>query len=151
MAWQPHVTVAVVVEQAGKFLLVEEESVVFDHAVYNQPAGHVEQGETLIAAAQREALEETGWDVEPTALLGIYTYTPPSDKDTTYYRFCFIATALQWHEQALDEGIIRAVWLTPEELIASGRARSPLVLQCIQDYLRGQSLPLSSIYEHPVT
>ena len=149
MSWQPHVTVAVVVERAGKFLLVEEKSLSCDYDVYNQPAGHVEHGETLVAAAQREALEETGWEVEPTALLGIYTYTPPSDLNTTYYRFCFIAQALQHHDQPLDDGIIQAVWLTPDELTASGRARSPLVSQCINDYLRGQSFPLSALYEHP--
>lgn len=147
--WQPHVTVAVIVERQGKFLLVEEETLASHLDVYNQPAGHVEQGETLIEAAKREALEETGFEVEPTALLGLYTYTPENTPNVTYYRVCFIAKAIHHYERPLDEGIIRAVWLTLDELIASERARSPLVIQCIKDYLNGQSFPLSAIYEHP--
>lgn len=148
MTWQPHVTVAVIVEREGTFLLVEEETITSHVDVYNQPAGHVEQGETLIEAAKREALEETGWDVEPTALLGIYTYTPEHSPETTYYRVCFIAKALHHYERPLDEGIIRAIWIGLEELEASQRARSPLVIQCIKDYQKGQSFPLSAIYEH---
>jgi len=147
--WQAHVTVAVIVEREGKFLLVEEETLASHLDVYNQPAGHVEQGETLIEAAKREALEETGFEVEPTALLGLYTYTPETTPDVTYYRVCFIADAIHHYERPLDEGIIRAVWLTLEELITTERARSPLVIQCIKDYLNGQSFPLSAIYEHP--
>lgn len=147
--WQAHVTVAVIVEREGKFLLVEEETLASHLDVYNQPAGHVEQGETLIEAAKREALEETGFEVEPTALLGLYTYTPETTPDVTYYRVCFIADAIHHYERPLDEGIIRAVWLTLDELIATERARSPLVIQCIKDYLNGQSFPLSAIYEHP--
>ncbi|PTQ89195.1 ADP-ribose pyrophosphatase YjhB (NUDIX family) [Agitococcus lubricus] len=150
MTWQPHVTVAVVVERDGKFLLVEEETLSSHVDVYNQPAGHVEQGETLIVAAKREALEETGWEVEPTHLLGVYTYTPPNSPDMSYYRFCFIAKAIHHYERPLDEGIIRAVWLTLDELIATERARSPLVIQCIRDYLKGQAYPLALIYEHPI-
>lgn len=149
--WQPHVTVAVIVERDGKFLLVEEEILDSHVDVYNQPAGHVEHNETLIEAAKREALEETGFEVEPIALLGIYTYTPPNKPDTTYYRVCFIAKAIHHYERPLDEGIIRAVWLTLDELVTSNRARSPLVIKCIQDYLRGQSFPLSAIYEHPTS
>lgn len=149
--WQSHVTVAVIVEREGKFLLVEEDILESHEDVFNQPAGHVEKGETLIEAAKREALEETGFEVEPTALLGIYTYSPPHKPDTTYYRICFIAQAIHHYERPLDEGIIRAVWLTLDELIATNRARSPLVVKCIQDYLRGQSFPLSAIYEHPTS
>lgn len=147
--WQAHVTVAVIVEREGKFLLVEEETLTSHLDVFNQPAGHVEQGETLIDAAKREALEETGFEVEPTALLGLYTYTPENKPNVTYYRVCFIAKAIHHYERPLDEGIIRAVWLTLDELIATERARSPLVIQCIKDYLNGQSFPLSAIYEHP--
>ena len=147
--WQAHVTVAVIVEREGKFLMVEEEILDHHEDVYNQPAGHVEKGETLIEAAKREALEETGFEVEPIALLGLYTYTPEKTPDTTYYRVCFIANAIHHYERPLDEGIIRAVWLTLDEIISSERARSPLVIQCIKDYLRGQSFPLSAIYEHP--
>lgn len=123
--WQSHVTVAVIVERDGKFLLVEEDILESHEDVFNQPAGHVEKGETLIEAAKREALEETGFDVEPTALLGLYTYSPPLKPDTTYYRVCFIAQAIHHYERPLDEGIIRAVWLTLDELIATNRARSP--------------------------
>jgi 8-oxo-dGTP pyrophosphatase MutT (NUDIX family) len=151
MSWQPHVTVAVIVEREGSFLLVEEETIASHEDVFNQPAGHVEQAETLIEAAKREALEETGWDVEPTALLGIYTYTPEHTPDATYYRVCFIAKALHHYERPLDTGIIRAVWMTLDELEASRRARSPLVIKCIKDYLTGQSFPLSAIYEHPAS
>lgn len=147
--WQAHVTVAVIVEREGKFLLVEEETLTSHLDVFNQPAGHVEQGETLIDAAKREALEETGFEVEPTALLGLYTYAPENTPNVTYYRVCFIAKAIHHYERPLDEGIIRAVWLTLDELIATERARSPLVIQCIKDYLNGQSFPLSAIYEHP--
>ena len=148
MTWQPHVTVAVVVEREGRFLLVEEMTPGNDQPVLNQPAGHVERGETLVQAACREALEETGWHVEPTAFLGLYTYTPPTDPDCTYYRACFIAQTLKHEGRSLDTGIIRAVWLTPDELESSGRARSPLVIRCVRDYLEGRSLPLSAIYEH---
>lgn len=150
-SWQPHVTVAVIVERDGKFLLVEEEILDSHVDLYNQPAGHVERNETLIEAAKREALEETGFDVEPTALLGLYTYTPPNNADISYYRVCFIANAIHHYERPLDEGIIRAVWLTLDELVASNRARSPLVIKCIQDYLAGQSFPLSAIYEHSLS
>ena len=151
MSWMPHVTVATVVERAGRFLLVEEHSPSISHLVINQPAGHVEAGETLVEAAIRETLEETGWHVCPTAFLGLYTYSPPSKPDSTYDRMGFLAEALS-HEpdRPLDTGIERAVWLTPDELLATARARSPLVLRCIEDAQRGQSFPLDLIYEHPL-
>ena len=126
MTWQPHVTVAVIVEREGTFLLVEEETIASHVDVYNQPAGHVEQGETLIEAAKREALEETGWDVEPTAL-PVFTLTPEHTPETTYYRVCFIAKALHHYERPLDEDIIRAVWIGLEELEASQRAQTSIV------------------------
>ncbi|MEC7119455.1 MAG: NUDIX hydrolase [Pseudomonadota bacterium] len=151
MSWMPHVTVATVVEQAGRFLLVEEESPSYSHLVINQPAGHVEAGETLIEAAIRETLEETGWLVQPTALLGLYTYTPPNSPNSTYYRICFLAQA-QSHdpERTLDTGIHHASWLTLDELADTGRARSPLVLRCIEDAQAGRQFPLDLIYEHPL-
>lgn len=148
MPWAPHVTVAVVIEREGRFLLVEERAEA-ERIVYNQPAGHVEKGESLEQAACREALEETGWDVKLTGVLGLYVYPSPHDADTTYYRVCYRAEAVTHHpERALDEGIIAAVWLTPEELAASGQARSPLVPRCIADYLAGRQFPLDLIYEH---
>lgn len=148
-AWSAHVTVATVIQKDERFLLVEEYSEGFAHPVYNQPAGHVEAGETLIQAALRETLEETAWQVEITGFLGIYTYTPPMFPDRTYFRFCFLASAIIDTAQPLDEGIIQAIWLTLDELQNSGRARSPLVIKAIQDALSGQKYPLSMIYEHP--
>ncbi|WP_406564522.1 NUDIX hydrolase [Acinetobacter qingfengensis] len=149
MSWSAHVTVATVVQQDGRFLLVEEHSEGFSHPVYNQPAGHVEAGETLIEAALRETLEETAWQVKITDFLGIYTYTPPMFPDRTYFRFCFLAKALQNTQQSLDQDILQAVWLSFDELQNSGRARSPLVLQAIQDTIAGQKYPLNIIHEHP--
>lgn len=151
MSWAAHVTVATIVEREGRFLLVEEHSPSASHLVINQPAGHVEAYETLIEAAIRETLEETGWHVQPTALLGLYTYTPPSNPECTYYRVCLLADALHHDaERPLDTGIEQAIWLTPDELNETGRARSPLVLRCIQDAQRGRSFPLDLIYEHPL-
>lgn len=149
-AWQPHVTVATIVQDENRFLLVEEHNEAVSHLVINQPAGHVEANETLIDAAIRETLEETGWTVEITGLLGIYTYTPPSMPNDTYYRFCFLANALSHDAQRpLDTGIERAVWLTLDELEQTGRARSPLVIRCIQDALQGKRYPLDMIFEQP--
>lgn len=148
MSWEPHVTVAVVVEREGRFLLVEEIND-RDMPVFNQPAGHVEQGETLEQAAVREAREETGWHVALTAFLGLYVYTPPHKPDLTYYRACFLADAItHFPEQALDTGILQAVWLTLDELADTGRLRSPLVLKCVQDAVAGQRFPLALVHEH---
>ena len=147
--WTPHVTVATVVEKDGHFLFVEEHSEGVTHTVFNQPAGHVESVETLIQAAIRETLEETGHTVEIDALLGIYTYTPPMFPDRTYYRFCFLAHSVNVDLNApLDTGIVRAVWMNLDELQETARARSPLVTKAIQDALSGQRFPLSLIYEH---
>lgn len=147
--WTPHVTVATVVEKDGRFLFVEEHTEGVTHTVFNQPAGHVESGETLIQAAIRETLEETGHTVEIDALLGIYTYTPPMFPDRTYYRFCFLAQSVNVDLNAtLDTGIVRAVWMSLDELQETARARSPLVTKAIQDALSGQRFPLSLIYEH---
>ena len=148
-AWTAHVTVATVVEKDGKFLFVEEQTEGVTHTVFNQPAGHVEADETIIEAAIRETLEETGHTVEINHLLGIYTYTPPMFPDRTYYRFCFLAQSIEHDVNAiLDTGIVAAVWMTLDELIESARARSPLVIKAIQDALSGQKYPLSLIYEH---
>lgn len=148
-AWTAHVTVATVVQREDRFLLVEEHSEGFSHTVFNQPAGHVEAGETLIQAAMRETLEETAWRVEVTDLLGIYSYTPPMFSDRTYYRFCFLANALEDTQQALDDGIVQAHWMTLDELQLSARARSPLVIRAIEDALAGKKYPVDLIYEHP--
>lgn len=149
-AWTAHVTVATVVEKNGKFLFVEEYSEGISHSVFNQPAGHVEAGETLVDAAIRETKEETGHDVEIDHLLGVYTYTPPMFPDRTYFRFCFLAHVIEEHPNAkLDTGIIQAVWMSFDELQNSARARSPLVIKVLEDTIKGQKFPLSLIYEHP--
>ena len=110
MTWQPHITVATIIEDNGRFLMVEE--LKNGRAVLNQPAGHLDPHETLTEAAIRETLEETGWDVEATGIVGIYLYTAPSN-GVTYQRVCFIAKALKHHpDYQLDEGILRARWLT---------------------------------------
>ncbi|WP_207883136.1 NUDIX hydrolase [Pseudomonas sp. 30_B] len=145
MRWLAHVTVATIVEDQGRFLLVEEMSA-DKKQVFNQPAGHLEANETLIEAAVRETLEETGWDVELTAVTGIYLYTAPSN-GVTYQRVCFAARPLRHHpERALDDGILGARWMTRDELAAQPeRWRSHLVLRCIDDYLKGERFPLMLI------
>ncbi|MBP0049160.1 NUDIX hydrolase [Marinobacterium sp. AK62] len=146
MRWTPHATVACIVEREGRFLLVEE--MANGERVYNQPAGHLEEGETFIDAARREALEETGWIVEPEALLGLYTYYAPAN-GVTYHRFCFVARAIREVPNAkLDDGIIAAHWLTRDEIeTLKPRLRSKLVTDCIDDYLRGTRYPLDVIQE----
>jgi ADP-ribose pyrophosphatase YjhB (NUDIX family) len=146
--WKPNVTVAAVIERDGRFLLVEEET--DDGIRFNQPAGHLDQGESLIAACSREALEETAWHFRPTALVGVYQWPRPrktAETDVTYLRFAF-AGELGDEEigRPLDDGILRAVWLTPTEIAASReRHRSPLILQCVQDWLAGRRFPLDLI------
>lgn len=126
--------------------MVKEES--GDQIVYNQPAGHVEKQETLQAAALRETLEETGWHVELTALLGIYHYTS-SANDVTYIRHCFIARALHRDDHAvLDPDIIEAMWLSEDEILQNReQLRSPIVLQAIEHYREGIKYPLAVINE----
>jgi len=142
MRFTPHVTVATIVEDQGRFLMVEETA--GGRAVFNQPAGHLEADESLMQAAIRETLEETGWDVELTAVTGIYLYTAPSN-GVTYQRVCFAAKALQQRDNyQLDDGIIGPQWLTRAELAAQPeRLRSELVLRCIDDYLGGERFPLA--------
>ena len=142
--WKPNVTVAALMERDGRFLLVEEET--DDGIRFNQPAGHLDEGESLIEACSREALEETAHAFTPTELVGIYQWPRPQG-DITYLRFAF-AGKVGAHETArqLDTGILRAVWLTPEEIEAcTGRHRSPLVLQCVRDWLAGRRFPLDVI------
>ncbi|NVK41209.1 MAG: NUDIX hydrolase [Oceanospirillaceae bacterium] len=150
MCWTPHATVATIVERDGRFLLVEEIS--DGQRVINQPAGHVEEHETILAAAVRETLEETRWHVVPEHLVGLYTYRAPSN-GVTYYRFCYTARALSEDPTArLDSDIVRAIWLTREELAARHeQLRSPLVLRCIDDYLAGRRFPLDFVVEHSET
>lgn len=142
--WKPNVTVAALMERDGKFLLVEEETA--EGVRFNQPAGHLDEGESLVAACAREAMEETAYHFAPSELVGIYQWPRPQG-DITYLRFAF-AGKVGAHETArqLDTGILRAVWMTPEEIAACAeRHRSPLVLQCVQDYLAGRRFPLELI------
>jgi 8-oxo-dGTP pyrophosphatase MutT (NUDIX family) len=149
MSWPPHITVACIIEKNSKFLMVEELS--NDELVYNQPAGHLEPNETLYDAAIRETYEETGWHVKPTHVLGISKYTSP-ESGVIYYRITFIAEALKHDITAtLDEGIIKAVWLSYDELASTpAKLRSPLVLKNIEQYLTGQRYPLTLI-DDPLT
>jgi len=145
--WTPHATVATIVVRDDRFLMVEEISA--GEAVFNQPAGHIEAGETIEAAAIRETLEETGWHVTISGLLGLYTYTAPAN-GITYHRYCLIGEAINHDPDAeLDEGMIGPQWLTIEELRASDRLRSPMVLTCMEDYISGRHYPLDVIIEHP--
>ncbi|HZV63042.1 MAG TPA: NUDIX hydrolase [Methylophilaceae bacterium] len=144
MIWKPNTTVAAIIEQHGKFLLVEEETA--DGIRLNQPAGHLEDGESLLEAVAREALEETAYHFQPQHLLGIYQWRRP-DKEVTYLRFAFTGLATGPDKnRALDDGIIRAVWMSADEIRRCRTMhRSPQVLTCIEHYLAGQRFPLSAI------
>ena len=141
----PHITVATVVEKEGRFLFVEEHAE--KRKVLNQPAGHLEMDESLIQAAIRETLEETGWDVEISHIVGIYLYTAANN--VTYQRICFAGQALAKRESyVLDEGIIGPVWLSRDELLDKRDMwRSPLVLRSIDDYLNGCRASLDILKE----
>lgn len=142
--WKPSVTVAALVERDGRFLVVEEETA--NGLRFNQPAGHLDEGESLLAACVREALEETGCHVTPEALVGVYQWTVPAG-DITYLRFAFACRLDRIEaDRALDAGIVAAHWLTLDELRATqARHRSPLILQCVEDWLAGRRLPLDTI------
>ena len=140
--WQPDVTVATVVVAEGRLLCVEER--VNGRLVLNQPAGHLEPDESLQDAALRETREETGWDVRLTGFLGAYQWKAP-ETGRHYLRFAFAAEPVR-HDPArpLDDGIVRALWMTPQELLdARDRHRSPLVWQVVADHLAGHRFPLS--------
>lgn len=149
--WKPSVTVAAIIERNGQFLLVEE--MTGDGLRFNQPAGHLEPDETLLQAVVRETLEESAHDFTPTALIGTYlsrSFSTRSGAAVTYLRFAFCGTVGEAHDQPLDTGVLRAVWMTPEEIRAcEARHRSPLVLQCVTDYLAGARAPLSLVNTHP--
>ncbi len=154
--WKPSVTVAAVMERDGRYLLIEEHTP--EGLRLNNPAGHLEPGESLVQACAREAVEETAHAFTPDALVGVYlarfqrpTATDPTEQDVTYLRFAFTGTVglLQSNRQ-LDEGIVRVCWLSVEEVRASvDRHRSPLVLQCIEDHARHQRHPLTLLHTHP--
>ncbi len=147
--WKPSVTVAAIIEQSGQFLLVEEHTP--EGIKLNNPAGHLDPGESLAEACAREALEETTHLFRPTALLGIYQsrfQRPTTGEDISYLRFAFCGElGAQQVGRSLDQGIIRTVWLSPDEIRAShAQHRSPMVLRCLEDYLAGHRFPLSMVY-----
>ena len=139
--WRPSVTVAAVIERQGKFLFVQEK--VDGRLVLNQPAGHLDPGESLVAACRREVLEETAHRFEPTGLVGIYRWHYAA-KDVTFLRFCFFGK-LEGTDASreLDREIVSLEWLTPDELKhRKAEHRSPLVQKCVEDFLSGRNFPL---------
>ncbi len=146
MQWTPHATVATIVEDRERFLLVHEEA--DGKPVYNQPAGHLEDRETLAAAAVRETLEETRWEIRLSAVVGVYLYRSPAN-GITYLRTCYAAVPVREHtDRTLDPGIIEAVWLTFGEiqgLDERGLLRSPMVMRSIGDYVAGRNHPLDVV------
>lgn len=148
MPWKPELTVAAVVAQAGRFLIVEER--VARHPVFNQPAGHVEDGETLIDAVVRETLEETAWHFVPEFVVGIYLWTNPAS-GRSYLRVAFGGSADR-HDAArgLDSGILRTHWFSRSQLLAhANRMRSPLVMRCVDDWLAGARFSLTLLNQLP--
>jgi len=147
--WKPHVVVAAVIEQDGKFLLVEERTE--SGILFNQPAGHLEEGESLLDAVRREVFEETAHHFEPEALLGVYRWRHPNRPERTYLRFAFTGYVTGYDPTApLDEGILRTVWLSAEEIAAlRHRHRSPLLMDCLHDYQAGHRFPLELLTDYP--
>ena len=139
--WQPSVTVAAVIERDGKFLLVEEQ--IYGRLVLNQPAGHLDPGESLVAACTREVLEETAHHFEPTGLVGVYRWHYAA-KDVTFLRFCFRGQVKsEDRNRKLDKEIVKLHWLTPAQLTERrAEHRSPLVQKCVEDFLAGRHFPL---------
>ena len=142
--WCPHVTVACVVACGERYLMVEEE--VDGRLVYNQPAGHLDEGEDLVHAAVRETLEESGWTVEPEHFLGVHQWRS-TEHGEGVVRFSFAARPVSHEpERPLDKGVRRALWLTRAEIAAlDGRLRSPMVLQSIDTWLAGRRYPLDML------
>jgi ADP-ribose pyrophosphatase YjhB (NUDIX family) len=145
--WKPNVTVAALIERDGRYLLVEEETE--QGLRLNQPAGHLDENESLVDACAREALEESAWQFQPTALVGIYQWQRPQ-KDITYLRFAFAGVLGSFDaERKLDTGILRTLWMTPEEIRASqDRHRSPLIWQCVDDHRNGHRYPLALLHHY---
>lgn len=146
MIWKPHVTVAAIAEKDGRFLIVEER--VDGELVYNQPAGHLDSGESLIEAVIRETFEETAWTFQPEALVGIQLWRHPVHSES-YLRFSFCGSCYEHQDQQpLDKGIEQALWLSREQLMDNNhKLRSPMVLRTIDDYLEGRRYSLD-ILEH---
>ena len=144
--WTPDITVAAICEQHGRFLLVEERSKSTNNVVFNQPCGHLEEGESIIAGAVRETLEETCRHFTPEALIGLYRLQVQNGK--TYIRYTFCGSISEEDPDAeLDSDIIRTHWLTPDEIYTNTALRSPIVKNCIDDYLSGVRYPLDILKE----
>ena len=147
MQWKPNVTVAAIIHHDDKFLLVEEDA--DNHIVYNQPAGHLENNETLIEAIKREVLEETAREFIPESIVGLYLYPNPH-VDIVYLRVCFQGVCgRHFPDRSLDEGIIQTVWMSRAALEQNqDKLRSPMVLNCIDDYLNGNKYPLDILHHY---
>ncbi len=144
MVWKPHVTVAAIIEQDNRFLLVEEHT--SNGLAFNQPAGHLEENEDLISAVKREVAEETAWQFEAEHLIGVQLWRKMPHQPS-FVRFCFAGQIHSFdQEQELDDGIIRTHWLSREQIAAQKqRLRSPLVLISVDEYLQGKRYPLSML------
>ena len=154
--WKPSVTVAAIIEREGRYLLIEEHTP--EGLRLNNPAGHLDPGESPQDGCAREALEETTHTFQPTELVGIYisrlqrpAREGRSAEDVTYFRLAFCGElGEQVPDAQLDHGIVRTLWMTPDEIRANvHRLRSPLVLRCMEDHLAGQRFPLDLIYTDP--
>ncbi len=147
MIWKPNTTVAAIIEQDNHFLMVKEQK---PHGIfYNQPAGHLEAGESLLQASIRETREETAYRFTPAALIGIYRWHA-RHIDTTFLRFTFYGSADDHHPtQVLDDGILEACWMSLQQIQAChSQHRSPLVMQSITDYLAGKCYPLEILKDY---
>ena len=150
--WKTSVTVAAVVERDGRYLLVEEHTP--DGLMLNNPAGHLDPGESPAEAVVREVLEETGRAFTPRALVGVYLSRaqrrePPLD--ITYVRIAFAGDVGEpLPGRVLDPEIVRTLWLTPDELRACiARHRSPLLMRCVDDHRAGRRFPLDLVFADP--
>ena len=146
--WKPSVTVAAVIERDGLYMLIEEHTP--EGLRLNNPAGHLDPGESPEQGVAREVLEETAHAFTPTTLVGIYLsrfLRESTGEDVTYLRFCYCGDLGEEEQgRALDTGIVRTLWMTPEEIRASSdRHRSPLVLRCVEDHLAGQRFPMNAV------
>jgi NADH pyrophosphatase NudC (nudix superfamily) len=141
MTFKPDVTVAAVIHRDNQFLLVEEH--IGSRLVLNQPAGHLEEGESLVDAVIRETLEESAWHFSPKELVGVYLWKQP-ETGRSFLRIAICGDVTQHEPQRrLDHGIERTLWLPREQIVAkSARLRSPMVLRCVDDYLNGNRYPL---------
>lgn len=148
MIWKPHATVAAIIERESKFLMVEE--LIRGERLYNQPAGHLDPDESLIDAVIRETQEESAWQFIPQAVTGIYLWKHPGNGET-FLRVAVCGSCINHDEQQpLDDGILKAVWKSREELVQDPhKLRSPMVINCIDDYLAGKRYPLDMLINVP--